>query len=370
MSFIFRVPERIVHGAGSIDSLGDEASRLGKKALLVTGRGAVERSGIADRMRRALARAGVEHEEFSGVEPEPEGTFVDGGRTVRSNAGCDLVVAAGGGSVLDVGKAIAALANEEAETAEFLRGQAIRVTGVPCIAVPTTSGTGAEVTPNSVICDRSVPVKKSIRGLGILPRVALLDPELTVSVPPKMTAYSGMDALTQAVESLVSIHATLLTRALSLHAVRLLKDSLVAAFEEGTNMQARTDAAYGSLMAGMALANARAGVVHGIAHPLGVRYDIPHGLVCGVLLPHAMGLNAAYAASDFEELESIFGGNPVELVTKLLKRLNMPTSLKEFGLKETDFDLVARESMPSGSLKANPKKIEPADVVEILRKVA
>jgi len=365
----FRTPERIVHGVGAVNSLREEASRLGKRALLVSGKGALERTGALKLMIQSLAQAGVAVENFSGVEPEPEATSVDAGIKACREAKCEVVIAAGGGSVLDVGKAIAALANEKAETAEFLRGQEITVPGVPCIAIPTTSGTGAEVTPNSVICDRSVPVKKSIRGVGILPRVALLDPELTVSVPPKMTAYSGMDALTQAVESLVSIHATPLTKALSLHSVRLLKDSVVAAFDQGTNVQARADAAYGSLMAGMALANARLGVVHGIAHPLGVRYDIPHGLVCGVLLPHAMEMNAGYAEADFQELESIFGENPIEFVRKLLERVGMPATLRDFGLKKADFELIAEESMPSGSLKANPKKVEPEDVLRILEKV-
>ena len=370
MASTFRTPERIVHGVGALDSLGEETARLGKKALLVTGKKALERSGAISRMRRALAEAGVAVKGFSGVEPEPEVTSVDGGRAACREGGCELVIAAGGGSVLDVGKAIACLVNEEAKTSEFLRGLEMTTTGIPCVAIPTTSGTGAEVTPNSVVCDRSVPIKKSIRGPGILPRVALLDPELTICVPPKLTAYSGADALTQAIESLVSIHATPLTKALSLYAIRLLKNSVAQAFDDGGNMEARTDAAYGSLMAGMALANARAGAAHGIAHPLGVRYNIPHGLVCGVLLPHVMEMNAAYAKSEFSELEAILGENPPTFINKLLERLDMPARLTDFGLKESEFEVIASESMPSGSLKANPKKVEPEDVVMILEKVA
>ena len=193
--------------------------------------------------------------------------------------------------------------------------------------------------------------------------MALLDPELTVSVPPRLTAYSGVDALTQAIESFVSIHSTPLTKALSLYATRLLKNSVAQAFDDGGNMEARTDAAYGSLMAGMALAN-------GIAHPLGVRYNIPHGLVCGVLLPHVMEMNAAYAKSEFSELEAIFGEDPLTFIKKLLERLGMPARLTDFGLKESEFEVIVSESMPSGSLKANPKRVEPEDVVMILEKVA
>ncbi len=369
MAFSFVVPEQIIYGKGALEEVGEQSCRLGKKALVVSGKRALAQSGTLERIVRLLTASGVEAEHFPGVDPEPDVASVDAGRKVCAQKNCDMVVAAGGGSAIDVGKAIAALANESAPTSAFLEGARVRADGLPCVAIPTTSGTGAEVTRNSVICDKAAQVKKSIRSPGILPRVAIVDPELTVSLPAHLTAYSGMDALTQAIESLVSIHASPLTKALSLQAVRLLKEAVPAAVENGKDMEARTNAAYGSLLAGMALGNARLGAVHGVAHPLGVRYDIPHGLICAVLLPHVMEMNAPFAQADFAELEAIFEEEPVAFVRKLLERLRLPVTFREFGLKEEGLDAIARESMPSGSLKANPKKVEAEDMAAILRKV-
>lgn len=369
LSEFLSVP-RILTGCGVVENVGEVVKQFGRRTLVVTGRRAARSTGLTDRLVDYLDRAGVETIPFEEAEPEPSLATVDRGRAAFREAGCDVVLGVGGGSTLDVAKAIAGLAHAEAETAEFHAGREIEGQTAPSVAVPTTSGTGSEVTKNSVLSDPAKCVKKSIRADSMLPRAVILDPELTVSLPPDVTAHSGMDALVQAVESYTSIHATPLTEGLSLHAVRLLWHAVPRAFEDGHDLEARTHAAYGSLMAGMALANARLGVVHGIAHPLGCRYHIPHGLLCGILLPAAVRLNRPFCVEKYRTLDRIAGGPFEQEAGDMLRALGMPTDLREFGIPAQDFNVVIEESMPSGSLKANPKKVSRADLREMLDRLA
>jgi len=360
---------RMVTGCGSIGRVGDIVRGFGLRALVVTGRHSARRTGLTERIVGYLREAGVHPALFEEAEREPSLSTVDRGRARCREERCDVVLGVGGGSALDVAKAVAGLAFEEGETAMFHAGREFGGKAVPCVAVPTTSGTGAEVTKNSVLSDPAKRVKRSIRSDALLPRAVILDPELAVSLPPEVTAHSGMDALTQAVESYTSIHATPLTEALSLRAFELLSGAVPRAFEDGRDLEARTHAAYGSLMAGMALANARLGVVHGIAHPLGCRYRIPHGLLCGILLPTALRLNRPFCAEKYRRLDHIAGGAVEEKAEELLRRMNMPADLSGFNIPVQDFGAIIEESMPSGSLKANPKKITPADLRWVLEEL-
>ncbi|MHC4591171.1 MAG: iron-containing alcohol dehydrogenase family protein, partial [Planctomycetota bacterium] len=219
-------------GPGTIEVLGTEAAALGLRALLVTGRRALRRAGTTDRLVSLLEEAGVTVELFEQAPPEPDVATVDAARLAIREAQCDVVVEAGGGSAIDVGKVAAALAGEDAPTAEFHASRQITRPGLPHIAVATTSGTGAEVTRNGVISDPATRLKKSIRGDGVMPTVSITDAELTLSCPPEVTAAAGMDALVQAIESFFSVHAIATTEALSLQAVRLIGSHLVRAFED------------------------------------------------------------------------------------------------------------------------------------------
>ncbi len=366
----FSTVDELLIGRGCFDRLGDVAAALGTRALIVTGTTAMRETGVTDRARGLLEAAGLGSVLFEQIEGEPTAEQVDAGRAACSDASCDLVVGLGGGSPVDAAKAIAALVYAEAPTSEYVRGRSADADrAVPCIAVPTTSGTGAEVTPNAVISDPAGAVKASIRGAGVLPRAALVDPDLTITCPPGVTAASGMDALTQAIESYVSIHATPLTEALSFRAAELLLDNLPPAHRDGSDTAARLACSYGSVMAGIALAHARLGVVHGMAHPLGVRYGIPHGICCAVLLPASIELNRGSAGGKYERLSNVVG-RPIERACRdLLLELDLPEGLGEYGIPPDEFAMIAQESMPSGSLKANPKPIEEPDVVRILQEV-
>ena len=369
MSHTFITPNKVITGVDCFDELGRESAGLGTRALLVTGKTAIKAAGIAGRAVSLLRDQSVDSVLFAEAEPEPDILTVDAGRKACGDGGCDLVVGIGGGSALDVAKAIAGLANEPAPTEEYHEGREIKEDGLPCVAVPTTSGTGTEVTKNSVLTNGRRKVKKSIRADSMVPPVAIVDPRLTVTMPPHITAHTGLDALTQAIESFLSKNATPLTEGLSLHAVRLICASLEQAVQDGDDLRARESMSYGSLMAGLALANARLGVVHGIAHPLGARYGIPHGLVCGILLPPAMRLNSTVSREKLDLISQIVGQDAITFVEGLLERVGVPADLREYNLAEEDFPAIVAESMPSGSLKANPKTVAEQDVLEILKQV-
>ena len=332
----------------------------------MTGRAAMRQAGITDRAVAGLEEAGCAVFVYEDVPPEPTLACVDAGRDALRRHEADLVIGLGGGSAIDVAKAIGALARAVPETRAFFAGEPAPERGVPIVTIPTTAGTGAEVTRNSVLADPDAPAKQSIRGDALMPAVALVDPELTVSMPPSVTARSGMDALTQAIESYWSIHATPLTEPLALGAIELIGGHLERAATDGGDRAAREAMAYGSLTAGVAFANSRLGAVHGLAHPLGVRYAISHGEVCAILLPHVMRLNRQAAPEKYDRIGVALGGDAADAAAGLLSRLDLPVTLKHVGLRPTEFDVIIAESMPSGSLKANPKTVSEDDLRAIL----
>ncbi len=373
----FLAPDEFIFGAGALEVLGEKVRRYGTRAVLVTGRSAMARTGIADRALKVLRRAQVETTLFAEVEPEPDVTTVDRLREVLRERDAEVVVGLGGGSALDAAKVAAGLANDDRPTRDFhppadpgARPAEVSEPGLPNIAVPTTAGTGSEMTTNGVITERARGVKASIRHPWLMPAVALVDPELTLPCPPEVTALAGIDAMVQAIESFLSRHATPLTEAIALRAAEELARALPTVVTRGGDLDLRTAAAWGSTMAGLALANARLGVVHGMAHPVGVRYGVPHGLVCGVLLPHALALNREAAPEKFATLERVLGGDPVGYAQALLVACGLPTTLKEYDLRHEDFPAIAAEAMTSGSTKANPREVTEADIVALLERVA
>lgn len=355
-------------GIGSVQRLGTEAAWLGQCALLVTGRTALRRAGTTDLLIQLLGEAGVEVAVFDEVPPEPDVGTVDRARERLRQAGSDLVVEAGGGSALDVGKAAAALAKVEAPTAEYHEGRDLPADGLPHIAVPTTAGSGAEATPNSVLIDAGRTLKKSIRGAGLLPDVCVVDAALTVSCPPALTAASGMDALSQAIESYLSVHASAASERMSLRAVALIVPNLPIAYARGNDLAAREGMCEGSYKAGVALAAARLGAVHGIAHPLGLFYELPHGVVCAALLPHVLRRNRDAVVEKYAHLSDAMGADPVEKVEELLSELSLPGMIGPY--PDADQERAIMDyAIPTGSSRANPVPVNEDFVRGILRAV-
>jgi alcohol dehydrogenase class IV len=356
-------------GPGCIEVLGEEASGLGSRALLVTGRTALRRAGITDRLGDLLRNAEIEVVLFERVPPEPDVGTVDAARERIGESRCDLVVEAGGGSAMDVGKVAAALAHEDGPTAEFHGGRTITRPGLPHVAIATTAGTGAEVTRNGVITNPETKLKKSIRGDGVMPTVSITDPELTLSCPPDVTAAAGMDALVQAIESFFSVKAIPTTEALSLRAAELIALNLSPAFENGQNLPARAAVSEGSYMAGLALGSARLGAVHGLAHPVGLCYGRPHGVVCAALTPPVLERNREAEPAKYEALREAMGGDPVALLRAMNEGFGLPRTLGPPRSAEWE-QIILDYALGSGSSAANPVPVDAQFVREILEEVS
>ncbi len=374
----FYLPTELSTGRGVFANLGRQAARFGRRAFLVTGVGAARRTGLLDRATRLLADAGVTAVPFSRVSGEPDLVLVEEGVSLARQEGCDVVVGLGGGSAIDAAKAVAGAATLPGTIWDYHAGRPIEQAGLPFLAVPTTAGTGAEVTKNAVLCDPRDGAKYSIRDDRWFARVAIVDPELMASMPPAVTASTGSDALCQAIESFTSIGANPVTDALAREAIVRIGRSLERAYAQGDDLLAREDMAYGSLLAGMAMASARLGGVHGMAHPLGSHFSIPHGVICGLLLPYTMAYNLPSTVAKYAEVGRLMGARgtfasaeaearaAVEAVRALLSRIGIPEHLRGFGVTPDRFDQIIAESLPSGSLKHNPRPLAAADVRAIL----
>lgn len=375
----FYVPTEIRFGRGALTSLGALAARYGRHAMLVCGAGFARRSGLLDRALDSLQRADVRVTVFDAVRGEANLSTVDDGITMARTLGVESVIGLGGGSAVDTAKAIAGAAPLPGSIWEYHGGRAIEAAGLPFIAVPTTAGTGAEVTKNAVLIDPRNGVKYSIRDDRWFARVALLDPETTLSMTPEVTAGTGSDALCQAIESYTSIGANAVTDALAYRAIELIGAHLATAYAQPDDLGAREAMMAGSLMAGMAMASARLGGVHGMAHPLGSHYNIPHGVVCGLLLPYTMAYNRDYAREKYARVAVALGVDTagmdeaaaadaaVDAVRTLLRTIGIPEHLSAYGVSEDQFDAIIEESLPSGSLQHNPRPLAAEDVRRILQ---
>jgi alcohol dehydrogenase class IV len=372
--FTFNTPPKIIFGWGAAGKLPAEAARLGKRPLVVTGR-SLRASGALARILARLREAGLEPSVYEGVPPEPGVEALQACMDAVGDA--DSVLAIGGGSVLDVAKGAAALGGTGVTAQEYFSGKPVPETGRPILALPTTSGTGSEVTWVCVLVEKETRKKASIRGPGMMPAVAIVDPELTVSCPPTVTAYSGMDAFVQAVESFTSRGANPMTDALSLQAAKLAARWVETAVREPENREAREAMALGSMMAGIALNTSRLGLVHGLAHPLGAVTGAAHGLLCGLLMPPVMRFNREAAAPKYARLAEELALVPprtypeaavdalIRFTENLLKKVSIPLRLGEVGFKPEDLDWVAQETMPSGSTEANPRPVTEEEAREV-----
>ncbi len=381
MEFEFATATRIVFGAGSLKQVGPLAADLGRRVLLVVGR-------TSDRVApllRILASHRLDVVTFS-VTDEPTIEMVSRGVELACAEACDVIVGFGGGSVIDTGKAIAILLPNPGPPLDFLevigRGQPLTQPSFPYIAIPTTAGTGAEVTRNAVLGSPDHRVKVSLRSPLMLPRLAVVDPELTVDLPPELTAATGLDALTQVIEPFVSRHANPLTDALCREAMGRVARSLRRACEDGHDITAREDMAVASLFGGLALANAKLGAVHGFAGPFGGMFSAPHGATCAALLPHAMSVNVAAlrirrpeskVLDRFNEVARLLTGDRqataddgVQWVRQLCDDLAIP-SLSSYGVTKSDFPTLIEKATHSSSMKGNPIRLLESELTQILR---
>ncbi|HUU53468.1 MAG TPA: iron-containing alcohol dehydrogenase [Armatimonadota bacterium] len=369
----FRLPGVIHFGWGAVERVGEEAARLGRRALLATGRSAMKRAGVSDRITALLSGAGVEVVLFDEVESDPSGTTIDRGAQRAREEGCDLVVGLGGGSAMDGARAIAAMAVLDGSIIDYVRGKPIDRAGLPLVNIATTSGTASEVTPVSVVLDEERKLKMGIKSPFWFSRVAVTDPELTMTMPPALTAATGLDALTHAAESYISTGATPPSEALALRAVELIGANLRAAFADGRNRAAREGMAMSSMMAGMAFANSGLGLVHGLVHPIGSRFGVPHGEGCGRLLPHVLRYNATAVPAKVAVVgAALTGKNGVaaeeaaEAVVSLLRDLQVPAGIGDLGIPDNRLPELAKDGLLAGAVRTNPRAVGEEDARALL----
>lgn len=380
MSFEFATAGRIIFGSGRRALVAKEAASLGRRAFVVAGRSA---SRIAPLLSE-LSGEGLEAVVFN-VAGEPTVGMVQ--EAFEKAAGCDLVIAMGGGSVLDCGKAVSALLTNSGDLMDYLevigKGVPLAHPTVPMIAIPTTSGTGSEVTKNAVVGSPEHKVKVSMRSPFMVPDLVVVDPELTLSLPKEATACSGLDALTQLMEAFVSVKANPFTDAICRDGMARAAKALPKVCEDGSDLEAREDMALASLYSGMALANAGLGAVHGFAGPLGGMIEAPHGAICASLLPHVMAVNvealkARMPGSDalikYEEMAKILTGDEgataedgVVWVSDLCGALELK-SLGELGLTEGAVAEAVEKGRQASSMKGNPVVLTDGELEAILFK--
>lgn len=380
ISFDFQTAQRIIFGNDSSNQLGSLAAEMGKRAFWIT----VNRRAFHKELEKGLISAGIQYQ-TSVIHGEPKlDRIIELVNWVKEYQP-DLVIATGGGSVLDCAKAVAALAVNPGDPLDYLEvvggGKPLQVSPLPVVAVPTTAGTGSEVTRNAVISIPQHGVKVSLRSPKMLPALALVDPILTVGLPPTVTASTGMDALTQVIEPYVSNKANAFTDLFCEAGIQKIAHSLRRAYYHGNDLSAREDMAFGSLMGGLALANAGLGAVHGFAAPLGGLFEAPHGAICARLLPVVCRINiqalktrqpnhpaieryrrlAGWLVEDADaDLE-----DGIRWLEETCEEFQIP-HLREYGIKRKDFATVVENARKASSMKANPIELEDEELLQIL----
>ncbi len=375
----FQLNTKIFFGQGILKVLAEEGKVFGKRVLIVSGKTFLKESGIAQQLESILEKAGVSFFWFDGVAPEPTLEMVNEGLIIARNNQVDWVIGIGGGSVMDVAKVIAGLYSATEPIDYYFAGGQIEAQELPLITIPTTAGSGAEVTFNAVITDPKTNLKKSIRDPKMTARITIVDPELTLHLPERITIYSGMDAFVQAIEAYTSKYANPLTDIYAYAAIEKIGNNLWKVQQNPNDINVRNEMAMGSLMAGIALSNARLGAVHGLAHAVGAASGKPHGLVCAVLLVPVMRFNLSVCYEKYAKIARALGNNiavgdlideaafAIKMIMILEKKLKLPQHIYELGIKDEDFTNIVKASEFSGSLRANPRNTSQEDLINILK---
>jgi alcohol dehydrogenase class IV len=375
---LFRTTKRIIFGFGCIEKIGAEARVLkGTKVLIVTDPGIV-RCGLLDPIERSLQSSGLPFAVFSEVEPDPRIEVVEKSLAFAKKQGADLVIGYGGGSSLDIAKVTSVLIANPGKMDSYFGTDLVPSPGIPLILVPTTAGTGSEATPIAILSDTKEKLKKGIVSPYLFPEVAILDPKLTIGLPPAVTAYTGMDALTHAIEAYYSVNANDLTDLFACRAMELISRNLRTAFANGENAAARSKMLEGSLLAGIAFANAGVGAVHAFAYPLGGEFHIPHGVANTLMLPYAMRYNILGNPYKFSQMARCFGENikglselegaekAVRFVERLSEDIRVPMRLRDAGIPESAIPGLAESAMKVTRLLVNnPRRITLEDAIAI-----
>ena len=388
LRYDFLAPRQIAFGWGRRRELGALARTLGRRAFLICGLPPSVAEGTVREISDALTTAGIQTVVTQPIAHEPEVGDVDRvAALVRKQEAApgDFMLAVGGGAAVDLAKAVAAMAtNHESPTVQdYLEGVGRELQllsdPLPVLAMPTTAGTGAEATRNAVISSYDPPFKKSLRDNRLMPQIALVDPELTVSVPAEVTAASGMDAITQLIESFISRKAQPIPQALCVQGLKLAVPALAEAVENGSSRPAREKMAHAALLSGMALANSGLGMAHGVAPALGTHCRVPHGVACAVMLPVALRVNREVCQQELSRLAHLlFGRGPstpeeavdvlIREIEALCERVGVPRRLSELGVRAGQIPALVKDSRGS-SMSGNPRELTDQDITTFLEEI-
>ncbi|CAG9620293.1 iron-containing alcohol dehydrogenase [Sutcliffiella rhizosphaerae] len=377
---IFRTPTELVLGTGSVKQIGEKARVLGATNILIVTDNVLNQNGLVNKVIAPLKEANFTVDVIDEVIPEPPFENLEAMTEKIKGKRYDLFVGFGGGSVMDVTKVLATLMTNDVDVRNLVGIDKVAQKGIPFILIPTTSGTGSEVTWNAIFTDTKDNVKKGIVSPYLLPDVAIVDAELTLGVPPAITAATGMDALVHAVESFTALRANELTDGIALQAIKLITRSIRTAVYNGENLSAREDMAMGSLLAGISLGNAGVGAVHALAYPLGGKFKVPHGVANSLLLPYVMKYNVISNLEKFAEVAKVLGENvdglslreaadrAVYALNKMSRDVGIPASMKDLGVTEEDIPALAEEaSKIDRLLNNNPRGLTKMDIEQIYR---
>ena len=379
MSTYYFLPTRNVFGEGAVQEAGDLVKSLGaKKCLIVTDR-YLGQIGMADRVQGILKKAGIEACIFAGAEPNPTDKNVEAGARFYQENECNSIISLGGGSSHDCAKGIGLVAANGGQIADFEGVDKSSKPMIPLMAINTTAGTASEITRFCIITDTSRKVKMAIVDWRVTPQIAINDPELMMGLPPSLTASTGMDALTHAIEAYVSTDANPLTDAAAIMAIKMISHYLPKAVANGNYMKARDKMAYAQYLAGIAFNNASLGYVHAMAHQLGGFYNLPHGVCNAILLPYVESYNLIGNMNRFRDVAQAMGvqvegisvtcaaEKAIEAIKKLSRQLEIPTDLKQLGVREEDFGIMADNAKKDVCQLTNPRTATREQVIEIYR---
>ncbi|TBN00161.1 iron-containing alcohol dehydrogenase [Hyunsoonleella flava] len=371
------LPPLSMIGPGALNDLAEELKELPyKKALFVTD-DVLVKIGVAETVLNILKSSNIETVVFNDVKPNPTVKNVNNGLEVLKENNCDFIITLGGGSPQDCGKAIGILATNGGDIEDYEGIHMSKNVSLPIIAINTTAGTASEVTINYVITDEKLHKKMVMVDKNCLVSIAVNDPELMLGKPADLTAATGMDALTHAIETYVTKGAFEWSDTLALEAIKLISSSLEKAVKNGQDLEARNQMAWGQFIAGQAFSNAGLGYVHSMAHQLGGVYDMPHGVANAVLLPHVEQFNIPECAPKLKKVAEVMGVDvsnmddnegayaAIEAIKNLSKAVGIPSGLKELGVKEEDFELMSKNALDDVCTGGNPREVNLEDTISI-----
>ncbi|MGQ9616553.1 MAG: iron-containing alcohol dehydrogenase family protein [Spirochaetota bacterium] len=355
MKSTLRIPETVIYGSNTVEELGTHTLKFGKRAVLIYGGKSLHKSGNYQRVLRSLKAENIDIHEISGIVHDPDELLVKEVSERVRELSPTVIIGVGGGSVIDVAKAAAIISTNGGAVKDYWGGREFLKPSIPCIAVPTTSGTGSEVTNNAVITSADKLFKKSIRSQFMVPKVALVDPTLTLSLPTAITADTGLDALIQNLEAYTSKNSGPITDLFARKGIELAGMYLLKACQNSDDLEAREAMSLVSLYGGITLVNAGLGLAHGLSHPLGIRFGIPHGKACAIVMSKVIEFNYPSRKEKYEEIGMLLGGvkDAVRAFNELLNKLGISTKLSDYGVKREDIPFIVEHSK-GGSRNYNP----------------